>query len=232
MYVCVHVRKFFWNVRKFVNGLIEPKPDNATLLLEWQKKYQGQYYLKTYSAGDVKRNQFQLIETLLFALKAEFVVEQVVGNPNKRGKDGKQLLGQLNDNQLENIRVEDKVKFKSNRKPVIAVRNTLESVYYNLGLEVGSEIDSADFSQYLFALANEAIKGVITFQEIKIGADDDDDESGKKQKGKKISKDLLLESFDFEDGGVSYNKLLNDIKIVDLDIPLSPIDYIIQRIMS
>jgi hypothetical protein len=186
----------------------EPKPENDILLLDWQKKYQGQYYLKQYSVGDVKRNQFQLIETLLFAIKAEFVSQQAIN----------QLT-----NKFENIRVEDKVKFESNRKPVIAVRNTLEGVYFNLGLEVGSEIDNADFSQYLYALAVDAIEGVITFQEIKIGADDD-------EKGKKIKEDLLLENSDFEDGGVSYKQLLDDIKNVDLDIPLSPIDYIIQRI--
>lgn len=183
----------------------ETRPKGTEEAKKWLRRNEGKYRVSSFTAGEIKRNQFNFIETLLFALKADFVANTT--------------LNQLLNNKLENLTVKDKIKFLSNRKPVIAVRNTLEGVYLNLGLEVGDTIDKADFSMYVLSLALDAVNGSITFKEIK--------EEGK---AKEIKDELKILNEDFEDGGVAYEELLKKIESIDLDIPLSPIDYVIDKI--
>lgn len=192
---------------KKIDLVTEAKPSGAKEVKEWTIRNAGKFRVSAFTAGEVKRNQFNFIETLLFALKADFVANVT--------------LSQLLNNKLENLTVKDKIKFLSNRKPVIAVRNTLEGVYLNLGLEVGGTIDKADFSVYVYSMALDAVNGAVTFKEIV--------EDGK---GKEIKDDLSIVTSDFEDNGESYSELLSSIKEIDLDIPLSPIDYVIDKIES
>ena len=189
-----------------VELVTEEKPSGSKEQKEWTRRNEGKFYRSIFTAGEVKRNQFQFIETLLFALKADFVANQT--------------LSQLLNNQLENLTI-DKVKFKSSRKPVIAVRNTLEGVYYSLGLEVGQELDKADFSMYVYALALDGLAGAITLKEIT-----------EKDTKKVVDGDIVIQDEDFPDKGVAYNKIKDEIFSINLDIPLSPIDYIINKIES
>jgi hypothetical protein len=190
----------------------EKKPTKDKDIEYWYEKNDGKYRVTSFTAGDFRRNRFNFIETLLFALKADFVSNTT--------------LAQMLNNQLENVTVKDKTVFKSNRKPVIAVRNTLESVYLNLGLEVGGIIDKADFSIYVLSLAMDAVNGSITLKKIK----KEDYKKGKEAEG--VKKDLIIDKSDFEDNGETYQNLLDKIKSIDLDIPLSPIDYVIDKIES
>ena len=199
--------------------LAPPAPKGVKEFNEWVMDNAGKYYRSSFTAGEIKRNQFQFIETLLFALKADFVANQAL----------EQLL-----TQTKNIKVQGKEEFISNRKPVIAVRNTLEGIYYSLGLEVGDTLDKADFSKYVESLARESMTGAVTLKEILI----DDVKGGKKRekdekkKRKQVSGELEVELSDFSDKGVRYNEILEEIKNINLDIPLSPIDYIINKIQS
>lgn len=186
----------------------EPRPRAKADLAEWERENKGKYTLRYFTAGNIVGKQFNFIETLLFALKADFVA--------------KQTLGQLLDNQLINTRVADKVEFKSNRKPVIAVRNTLEGIYDSLGVEVGEELDSADFSVYVYSLALSALSGSITLKEI-VPSDKDNEP-------KLVTGDISIEDEDFTDNGVAYKEILERVKAVELNIPLSPIDRIIDMI--
>jgi hypothetical protein len=187
------------------------------LIVEWEKRNKGKYMLSRYTAGEINRTQFNFIETLLFALKSEFVVklalQQLYGNPNypDSGENWS----------LESKRVSDKTIFKSNRKPVIAVRNTLEGIYNTLGLRVGSIIDDGDFIVYIRAIIQGALNGVLTLYEIR--TDDKEIE---------ISDEYPIELDDFEDKGERYLKFIEDLKGVKLNIPVSPIDYLIQEIES
>lgn len=189
---------------KGVELILEKQPKDVKEAKAWRRANEGKYRVSVFSAGEIKRSQFQFIETLLFALKADFVANQT--------------LSQLLNDKLENLTV-TKVPFLSNRKPVIAVRSTLESVYYNLGLEVGQELDKADFSMYVYSLALQGLSGAITLKEIK-----------EEDNGKKIEDEIEIDNSDFEDGGAFYDNLLVEINGINLDIPLSPIDYIIQKI--
>lgn len=188
-------------------------PNKQKEIEEWYERNHGKYVVSSFTAGDFKRNRFNFIETLLFALKADFV--------------SKTTLDQILNNQLENITVKDKTVFKSNRKPVIAVRNTLENVYLSLGLEVGGIIDKADFSIYVLSLAMDAVNGSITLRKINKA---DYKKDRKDIKEVKVKKDLSIVAADFDDNGDSYNEILKKIKDIDLDIPLSPIDAVIDKI--
>jgi len=187
------------------------------LILEWEKRNKGTYVIKRYSAGEINRTQFNFIETLLFALKAEFVTQialgQLYGNPNypKKGKNWS----------LVSKRVDDKTTFESNRKPVIAVRNTLEGIYNTLGLKVGDYIDDNDFIIYVKAIIQTALNGTLTLKQVR--PDD---------KKIEISDEHPISLSDFEDKGDRYLKFIDDIKDVKLNIPVSPIDYLIQTIES
>jgi hypothetical protein len=187
------------------------------MILEWEKRNKGTYVVKRYTAGEINRTQFNFIETLLFSLKSEFVTQialgQLYGNPNypKKGENWS----------LENKRVDDKSTFKSNRKPVIAVRNTLEGIYNTLGLKVGDYIDDNDFIIYVRAIIQTALNGYLTLKEVR--PDD---------KKVEVSDEHPIDLSDFEDKGERYLKFINDIKDVKLNIPVSPIDYLIQTIES
>lgn len=191
--------------------LAPPRPKDKGELEAWQSEYEGSYYSGGFTAGEIKRNQFQFIETLLFALKADFVADQAISQLTTKS---------------ENLTVVDKVKFESNRKPVIAVRNTLEGVYYSLGLEVGDFIKKADFSVYVYALAKEAMSGSIVLREVIV----EDKKEKKKRKEIRGEQEVLLS--DFTDNGKMYQEILAEIEEIHLNIPLSPIDYIINKIES
>lgn len=178
---------------------------------DYLQKNIGKYRVSSYTIGGIGKLQFSFIETLLFSLKADFVANNI--------------LAQLTNNQLDNITTKDKTVFKSNRKPVVAIRNTLESVYQNLDLQVGDTIDKADFSLYVYSIAKSAATGTIRLKEI---VSEKDEEKGK---GKVVedSEFEILES-DYEDGGEAYRNLLKKIENIKLNIPLSPIDHIINKI--
>ena len=195
-----------------IEFVLGKKPSKEKDIEAWYEQNDGKYVVTSFTVGDVKRNRFNFIETLLFALKADFVSNTT--------------LSQMLNNELENITTKDKTVFKSNRKPVIAVRNTLESVYLSLGLEVGGIIDKADFSIYVLSLAMDAVNGSITYKKI------NKEDYKKERKAEGIKKDLSIEYSDFEDGGDTYQSMLDKIKAIDLDIPLSPIDYVIDKIES
>ena len=173
---------------------------------DWKLRNLGKYVAR-YTAGEIGRMQFQFIETLLFALKANFVADQA--------------LSQLLDNNLVNMTTDTKEEFRSNRKPVISVRNTLESTFMNLGIQVGDEIDKADFSVYVLGLAKSAIKGSISLRELV---------SDKKQAKTYDGDDWYILDEDFADKGQAYKQKIKDIDSLDLDIPLSPIDALIDKI--
>jgi len=201
--------------------LAPPRPTKKEEYEEWVLSNAGKYFPSQFTAGEIKRNQFQFIETLLFALKADFVANQAI----------EQLL-----TKTKNIKVQGKEEFESNRKPVIAVRNTLEGIYYALNLQVGSTIDRADFSKYVYALAMESMSGSVTLKEILLeDAEDKKKKRGsgereEKKKRKEVNGELEIVNTDFADSGEKYQQILQEIDKINLDIPLSPIDYIINKI--
>ena len=180
---------------------------------DWESRNIGKYELKSFTAGEISRSTFNFVESLLFALKADFVANIAIE--------------QLTNNNLENLNI-DKTQFKSNRKPVIAVRNTLEGIFYYLGLKAGDEISKPDFSMYLYSMALSGLTGAIKIQEITKR----EKEKEKKKQGKIIRGQAEIFDTDFEDGGELFSSIKTEIDDVHLDIPLSPIDYVINKIQN
>lgn len=206
------IDRFALSKKVEINKTPRPKRDKNVSLLEYQEDIKnwevasiGKYELKSFTAGEISRSTFNFVESLLFALKADFVANRA--------------LGQLQNNDLVNTNI-DKTTFKSNRKPVIAVRNTLEGIFLNLGLQVGDIINKPDFSMYLKSMATSGINGFIKIQQI----------TSKDIVGKILKGDANIEYTDFEDKGVMYKDEISKIDDLHLDIPLSPIDYVIDKI--
>jgi hypothetical protein len=195
-------------IKKFAekNGveLADKKSENEDLQT-WLNRNHGKY-TSSFSAGQAEGNQFNFIETLLFALKADFVATQSI----------EQLSVQS-----VNTSAIDKSEFMSNRKPVIAVRSTLEGVYADLGWKVGEEIYKADFSLYIASFLKDGVTGSITLKQVL---------KTKSILQKKISDELTISLDDYPDGGEMYQKEVKNIDEINLEIPLSPIDYLIDII--
>lgn len=194
-------------VESGVKLCLTPKPSKAEEKLEWERENKGKYTVRT-SIGDITKSQFNFIETLLFALKAEFVANQAIEQLSK---------------QTENIKVKDNELFMSNRKPVIAVRNTLEGVYGHLGITVGDYIAKNDFSLFLESFLIQGRRGNVSLVEITTGKDDTPN---------KIVDEIVITDDDFEDGGQQYKDIVTEINSIQLNIPLSPIDHVIDKIQS
>jgi len=182
--------------------LADPRPAKKENLEEWYRVNAGKYQGVT-SVGDLSGSQFNFINTLLFALKADFVATQA--------------LEQLS-TQSPNIKVKDKEEFLSNRKPVISVVNTVSSIYAELGWKIGkSDITKADFSLYIASYLTN-MEGEITLKEV----------TKKKNKKKNIEGELQVRLDDFEDRGKKFLELKEKVENLNLNIPLSPIDYILD----
>jgi hypothetical protein len=195
-----------------------PKPSEKKELEDWYRENAGRYSA-TFTSGEAHRNQFNFIETLLFGLKADFV--------------SKQILHQLT-TLSKNVLTIDKSEFMSNRKVVLSVRNTLEGAYAE-GLNVGDVIKKADFIVYVYNIAKNSATGLMTFTKI-VKPEKEEKKKGGKKKKRDTSIDINAEvtviDSDYSDGGKAYAKLLSDISEINLNIPLSPIDAVIQKIES
>lgn len=195
-----------------------PKPKNKKEREEWLDENVGKYRLRYFTAGEINRVQFNFVETLLFSLKADFVANLAIN--------------QLQNMELENLTVETKEIFKSNRKPVIAVRNTLEGVYNTLGISIGDVLQDGDFIIYVKSLAQGALNGVITLVEITKKDKDEDEDDEEEDEQNVITEEYSVELSDFEDKGKYYLDFLEEIKSMKLNIPVSPIDSVIQQIQA
>ena len=184
--------------------LAYPRPDSSDkgAIEEWHKENKGKFECD-FSVGNMHSVLFHFIETLLFSLKAEYVTNVAIS--------------QYTNNKLININ-KDLEAFKSNRKPVVAVRSTLETIYDKIGIEIGDIIPKNDLSLYLNAVVNNVLKGKIKLKEIVLAG------KARSYEDAEFSIDLL----DFSDKGLEYTELVEDSEDVEFNIPLSPIDYVLD----
>jgi hypothetical protein len=197
---------------------LEKKSDTGDLI-NWYKENEGKYMYEYY-AGNLSSSLFSFVENLLFSLKAKLVSDAAKLELTNIKSKNKALDGSI---------------IESNRKPIIAVRNTLESIYETLGITLGSEYDSGDFSKYIQSLFLSSQKGAIRLTEVKLK--DLMNKLEQKEKGKKYGKvikedDWQIQNADYEDGGKEFRELYAGVESLKLKIPLSPIDAIIEAIES
>jgi hypothetical protein len=198
---------------------ISSKPKKASELEDWYRANQGKY-MYDYYAGNLSSSLFHFVETLLFSLKAELVARSAISEITTVDLPNNSAKGTV---------------FLSNRKPIIAVRSTLENIYHSLNIKLGEEVDFGDFSKYILSLVNSSQSSVIRLKEVHIK---DFEERGRAKKGEKKKKygkeikedDWKIESFDYKDNGAEFQGIYDNVASLKLDLPLSPIDTIIDAV--
>ena len=191
----------------------EPRPEKGLDLKTWQMENAGKYYPQHYLQSTVK-NRNSWIENLLFSLKADFVAEQAISLLENRVN----YINNYADGHTENM--------YTNRKPVIAVRNTGQSNLDLLDKEIGQPLTDreSDFSYTLIKILEQCMRGKAIFKEI-----DPNKEASEKEA---ISVDIVILVDYFEDRGAKYNELLTRIASTQSGLPISPLDYIISKIQE
>lgn len=190
-----------------------PKPSSGSEKKEWLEENTGKYSVQHYLQSSVK-NRNSWIENLLFSLKADYVAEQAISIMKNRVS----YTNNYSDGRSENV--------STNKKPLIAVRNTGQSSLDLLDKEVGQPLTEreSDFSYTLVKILEQCMRGRAIFTEIDPEADAKDKE--------KVSVDIVILNEYFLDGGAKYNELLTRIASTQTGLPISPLDYIISKIQE
>lgn len=160
--------------------------------------------------------KFHFKENLFIAVKAKTTAEAVI----------KELKTQVEYNNI------DGSLHKTNRKPVIAIRNTQESVFTKLNLKVGDEFTN-DFSEYIRAVIASVYTGSVTYRQV--NSDFFTTRAQLEEDGKDITDvngEFEVMSTDLPDGGALLNSYIEEANGYTSGLPLSVIDYITNRIKS
>lgn len=212
----------------------EVRPEDDEELEEWYKRNEGMYeYFIDFKA--VKSTRFIVIDTLVMAIKAEFVAEQAVKQLTEP-RDYEYLDGRV---------------LNTTIKPIIAVRNTLDNIWDKMGYSIGQEIKDPDFKIVLESSLKTALNPNIRFKKVIFETDEEKKERKKKKQKTKKKKErksstlpdefsgipfdserITLKYEDFEDKGEALKNLEIKISNFNAGIFVSPIDKILEIIQS
>lgn len=200
--------------------LVDPNdkeiPTEPQAKREWQEKNKNKYYVE-FNTTNIVSSRFQWIESLLFSMKAQVTAESVI----------EQLKPAKTKDKLPEVEYYDgknRWTEKTNHKPVVAVRNTGESALIKLGYKIGDVLtpEQNDYAKTLINIAESLIASKLIFRPV-----------NDSRKPIIIEKDVArVIDLDFEDNGVKYNAIVDEMKTATSGIPLSPIDYMIDKIES
>ncbi len=197
-------------------------PRNKDERKNWFNENHGKY-LYDFNAGVSKSELFIFIETLLFSIKADDVYQKTILQLlGKRSPDGAER-------NLENID-SDGNSFLSERKVIIAVRSTLESVFTKLNMSIGDTLPDNDFRWYFEAMIKKMTVANIRFYKIDRKMHDKFKKHSLPETHIINEYDWEMQSIDFADGMQMINKMREDFVSVPFGMPLSPIDYIVDKI--
>jgi hypothetical protein len=191
------------------------RPSNEKAREKWLEEHEGKWFYR-YDVGVTKRELFNFIETLLFSIKSKDVVDQAIL--------------QMTDRELENKDEKGNV-FKSERKVIVSVRSTMESIYAKLGLTVGDTLPKNDLKYYFEALMLNMIKSTLICYQITPELATQGLKAASEENYTLIKhKDWQMASVDFEDDMKYIESMRSRYMAEDLGIPLSPIDYVIAEV--
>jgi len=177
----------------------------------YEEQFKGQYTFSS-TIGAVGKNHFNFIEQLLFSIKAKSVAQIAVEELNRTNPDkGFDLIAKSTDTGYEPDYI------KGSTKPIIAVKNTLESIFKRVGIKKNVIVETGDFSIYFDYLLYSILRGSISFKEV--GGDD------------KIQYDdvALPATPELES---EFESVKDYIKSLVFNAPMSPIDVLIQDVES
>jgi hypothetical protein len=193
--------------------LAESKPSKKKDIEEWKIKNEGKFQIVQSFAKQIKnRNSF--IENLLFAIKADFVADKVIEKLTTKSK------------YINKYSTGEEQEVETYLKPLVACRNTGESNLIIIDKENGQELSNyeADFSYALIKILEDTISGYFEFLEVH--------PTKKPEKLKKIFQPIKISMEQFSDGGEYYNQIVDEIKSTISGLPISPLDYIINKVNS
>lgn len=173
-------------------------------------------YVLFYTADSISRYKMFFRENLFYALKAKYTADKIIECLNTpvsyTNMDGRTYMAP--------------------KKPIIAIRNTNESIFNMLDFNEGSRT-SNDFSEYLRAIYNKLFSG--TFRLRKIDTNIFEAKTDLIERGIDIEDieqayeyNVLLS--DFTDGGAEIQGLQSRLNSYTSNLPMSAIDYIKDRI--
>ena len=213
------VHESLWN--KKPKELATPDEVNSFLAA-----YDGMYvpYVSKIGINHTLKRQF--IDNLFVSLKSKMAADAII-TELKTQREIKYLDGK---------------EYLTNRKPLIAIKNTNEAIFDKLK-EDGADIIQNDFSEYTKAVVRRIKGGTVTFKKVCPELFMDKDEVVVKPKKSEdendtsylnIIKDITVDVLDsdLDDNGDKLNALRDVIYASATNIPLSPIDYLRDRVES
>ena len=212
-----------------------PRGDDEAIK-EFIGKYSGQYCYQFVDHASLRKKLFNLIQALFFSMKSEDLVKSVINQLTNENLASKDIDGKI---------------FKSSRKPVISVVNTMDNAFAKLGYKIGDYIEANDFAMYYRSMIDDIMTANVYLY--KIGdwmldyslsdakavatSEPDEAESPEKKKERAELKGLCIYENDFHtldgdfnDGGKELKAIIDEVKSFISGLPLSPIDYIIEKI--
>jgi hypothetical protein len=183
---------------------------------DFLRRNNGKYvpYVNYDTIGSTAKFNFK--ESLFLAIKAKLTADVII----------KELKTRAEYTYL------DGVKHLTNRKPIVAIRSTLESVLMHLDSE--SEIIQNDFSEYTKVVIRNCESGRVVFKKVCPDFFNYAALSESKKRAITLSNvEYVVDSENhLEDGGLELNRLRELIFNNTTNIPLSAIDYIRERVES
>lgn len=176
---------------------------------EYEAKFRGQFTFSC-SIGEVGKNHFNFIEQLLFSIKAKSVAEFAVKELNRTKPDeGFSEIAKSTD-------LSYKPDYKTgSTKPIIAVKNTLESIFKKVGIQKNVVVETGDFSIYFDYLLISIMRGRVSFKEVGGDRNIQHDDLG-------LPATPELEA--------EFESVQTYIKSLVFNAPMSPLDVLIQDV--
>ena len=182
----------------------------------FKREYRGKWIITSDISDSISRYKQTFRENLFFAVKAKFSADKIIET----------LLTPVN---YTNV---DGSMYNAPMKPLIAVRNTGESIFTELKLEEGVEINN-DFSEYLRALYLKMFSGKFVVR--KVDNNIFETKASLQDRGadyEEAELDYEVELSDFFDNGLRITEIQSRLNSYTSNIPFSVIDYIRNRIES
>ena len=182
----------------------------------FKRENRGKWIITSDISDSISRYKMTFRENLFFSIKAKFAADKIIET----------LLTPVN---YTNV---DGSMHNAPMKPLIAVRNTGESIFNELKLEEGVEINN-DFSEYLRAIYLKMFSGKFVVR--KVDNNIFETKSSLQDRGADFEEEKLdyeVELSDFFDNGLRITEIQSRLNTYTSNIPFSVIDYIRNRIES
>ena len=181
----------------------------------WVRENTGKY-IAVYDYDVITRYKATFRTNLFLAVKAKFTADKVIECLNTPVN-------------YEDI---DGNKLYTPQKPVIAISNTGETIFEDLGLRVGDRVKN-DFSLYLKSIYNRVFRGKVAYRKI--------DETFLLSKAEREEQELEYDEIeaiwevaasDFSDQGEEIERIQSLLDEYNSGLPISVIDYIKDKVES